>query len=161
MNIFNYDWCAWAELLPKPSRQWRSWLLAQGSLTALLRKRAQKHLQVEVHEQLWVSSRVALAVMFGLAEQPLWLRRVVLKGGGVTWVSAHTWVPQQTIAHIGQSILQLQDKPLGDLLFTQPSLARQAVQFCQTETGWGRRSVYTVQGSPLLVCELFLPGILS
>jgi chorismate--pyruvate lyase len=57
-------------------------------------------------------------------------------------------------------LTQLENKPLGELLFSTPGVTKDHQQVCQTETGWGRRARYLLKNQPLLVSEFFLPALI-
>jgi chorismate--pyruvate lyase len=74
----------------------------------------------------------------------------------------------QRLAHLGT-------RPLGGMLFADPSMQRGDVELARLETGqamhaaatfhlaspprqiWGRRTVFRLADKPLLVSEIFLP----
>jgi len=77
-------------------------------------------------------------------------------------------------------LAKLGKKPLGSVLFADKSMQRTEMEIARLEPGqllyrlatqhlpkneathntiWGRRSVFYLSGQPLLVCEIFLPGI--
>jgi chorismate--pyruvate lyase len=61
--------------------------------------------------------------------------------------------------------------PLGELVFTSGAAQRRELQvatfaveqsrWCRAAIVWGRRSLLEWQGIPLLVHELFLPGLVD
>lgn len=83
-------------------------------------------------------------------------------------VYAQSWLPQQTIALL-QPLAQLGERPLGDYIFQHQSLQRGVIEAAQFDIAlpqWDiaalcyvRRSVFQLQGQPLLVAEAFLPDI--
>jgi chorismate--pyruvate lyase len=68
------------------------------------------------------------------------------------------------------SLRHLDNRPLGALLFADPTMRRGAMEIgripaTQVPGGqggdarlWGRRSLFYLDGKPLLVSEIFLPG---
>jgi chorismate--pyruvate lyase len=55
----------------------------------------------------------------------------------------------------------LNERPLGEFLFRDPTLRRYQLELTQSAAGWGRRSLFYLHGQPLLVAEFFLPALLQ
>lgn len=105
------------------------------------------------------------------------VRQVQLLCDETPWVYARTVIPLATLNRRLRRLRRLGSRSLGALLFSEPSLKRGAVEVrCvlpgdqlyrsvvqdlsrQPEAIWGRRSVFRLGGTSLLVCEFFLPGI--
>ena len=93
------------------------------------------------------------------------------------WVFARTIIPATTLSGPQRRLARLGSRPLGAVLFADPSMRRGAVQIAaltarhvmfaratrnlmqRPQRIWGRRSVFRVADKPLLVSEFFLPGI--
>jgi chorismate--pyruvate lyase len=54
---------------------------------------------------------------------------------------------------------ELGTRPLGDALFAYAGLERGPIEIAVTDEGWARRSVFRIEGAPLLVAEWFLPAL--
>ena len=94
-------------------------------------------------------------------------------GRGVPWVYARSVIPLQTLTGRLRKLRHLDSRPLGALLFSDPTMRREPLEWAcipadtnQSLTSklppfdqpiWGRRSVFTLSAKPLLVCEMFLP----
>lgn len=91
----------------------------------------------------------------------MWSRKVVLLGRGQPWVTAHTLVPASSLRGSLRRLRYLDEQPLGQFLFRQPSLRRGQLELAPTGEGWGRRSLFYVEGKPLLVAEFFLPALIG
>lgn len=151
------DWVDHADLLDV-SAQARSWLMAQGSLTARLRTCCHQFRVIPA-----LSRRVQLypdeSRWFERAD-PIWGREVSLMGDGSSWVFARSLWP---VNKITQPLCQLTDQPLGELLFADhgnisSTIPRQVAHFEQHgQSLLLRRSLYRYHGVPVLVQELFLP----
>jgi chorismate--pyruvate lyase len=150
---------------PKPDPQWRSWLLDPGSLTQILVKKSEGDFRVELIEEGWVNGGSdALLDCLGpaMAKQEMWSRKVVLLGKGEPWVTAHTLVPRISLEGPLKSILELNDRPLGEFLFSHPELIRTGLELAAVPNGgWGRRSCFYLFDSPILVAEYFLPQLIA
>jgi len=167
-NHFSTRWRA----LKRPSRlaapaPWRRWLLDSGSLTQRLVTASRGHFSVEVLRQgLYRPSR-SEARALGLPPRRLALiREVQLRGAGVPWVYARSVFPVTTLSGAEQRLSCIGNRPLGALLFRDPSMRREPLQIgeLRLQDGtrlWARRSVFRLAGKPLLVCEVFLPALKS
>ena len=100
------------------------------------------------------------------------VREVVLYGNAQPWVFARSILPLSTLTGRLRKLRQLSNQPLGELLFKDPSMCREPVQYARFDAGnnllpqstvsmdqvsWGRRSVFRLDNKPLLVAEVFLP----
>lgn len=97
----------------------------------------------------------------------------MLYGNDTPWVFARSILPLSTLTGRQRRLRRLDARPLGALLFADPSMRRGPMQLGQVaslnlplpggadeNTGllWGRRSVFFLDGKPLLVSEIFLPA---
>ena len=98
-------------------------------------------------------------------------------GGGHIRVFAHSVLPRASLRGGWCGITRLGTKPLGEALFTDPRIRRLGLTMRRLDarhplyraaarhTGltahylWARRSVFCLNGHPLLVTEVFLPAI--
>ena len=101
------------------------------------------------------------------------IREVILFGSGQPWVYARSVIPLSTLTGRLRKLRHLDSRPLGALLFSDPSMRREPVEIaCHTGSNsqmpmalgdfqdpmWGRRSVFRLDNKPLLVSEIFLPS---
>lgn len=107
------------------------------------------------------------------------VRMVYLLCDGKPWVFARTVIPLRTLSGPQRRLTHLGSKPLGELLFADKTMRRGEVEVARLAAGspvfsmaaqalkqkpgeiWGRRSVFYLQGKPLLVSEMFLPDLLE
>jgi chorismate--pyruvate lyase len=152
----------------------RAWLFDSGSLTRRLQKAIGGHLSVQVLSQTLQLPRYSDRRALALAPRQLALiREVLLLGRGVPWVYARSVIPMQTLTGRLRKLRHLDSKPLGALLFSDPTMTREPLEWTflaahsrplTPQLGvfdkpvWGRRSVFKLSAKPLLVCEMFLPG---
>lgn len=105
------------------------------------------------------------------------IRQVRLVCGNTPWVYARTIIPPQTLARKFHRFTRLGARSLGAMLFADPSMERSEVEVTQLTVAdelyhlaardlsqkpksiWGRRSLFRLNGKPLLVCEFFLADI--
>jgi chorismate lyase len=106
-----------------------------------------------------------------------YVRDVLLMGGGHVRVFAHSVLPRASLRGGWNGITRLGTRPLGEALFTDPRIRRLGLTSRRldarhplyraagrhTSLGvrhlWARRSVFCLNGHPLLVTEVFLPAI--
>lgn len=159
-----------------PSRL-RLWLTDPGSLTARIRARCRRF-SVRVQGQRLARVHRDEAAVLGLrAEELAWLREVVLEADGVAVVYARSIMPRSNLRGDWTRFTGLGNRPLGAALFADPRIVRQPLHVARLDgrdrryrqaaaiapaagpSLWARRSVFLLAGRPLLVCEVFLPGI--
>ncbi|MEH6625612.1 MAG: chorismate lyase [Motiliproteus sp.] len=145
------------------SRQWRHWLLDQGSLTARLIKLSNNNFHVEVAFQGWGKPTLSEARALNIhPRQQVLIREVRLFGHGVPWVYARSVIPAPTLNGPLRMLKSLGSRPLGALLFKEPTMRRGPIETALIPIGaekqqtWARRSVFFMRAKPLLVTEIFL-----
>lgn len=157
---------------------WWEWLLDPASLTRRLQRACDGRFSVEVIRQCWDKPLHNEARAMGLlASRRALIREVYLHCDGKPWVFARTVIPHTTLTGRERRLMHLGDKPLGAVLFAEPRMQRGEVELACIHPGqrlfraatqrqeqkpagiWGRRSVFRLHDKPLLVSEIFLPGI--
>lgn len=157
-----------------------SWLLDAGSLTDRLRNACNGHFQVRVLSERWQRPRCDESLSLGARFSTVaWVRQVQLLCDGKPWVFARTVIPATTLTGPQRRLAHLGNRPLGAFLFADPGMRRGPVEIAPLRAGdsmfseavhgldhrpeevWGRRSVFRIDGKPLLVTEVFLPPWLS
>ena len=88
------------------------------------------------------------------------IREVVLYSDEEPLIYAKSIIPLETI-RLGLGILgNLKENPLGDILFSNPEIKKEYMLFSKFESNkkrfYGRKGIYTVNGYPFSVCEIFL-----
>jgi chorismate--pyruvate lyase len=169
---------AWL-LKPPGSDAYRHWLVDNGSLTQRLRSGCE-HFTVEGVRQRWARPLPDEALLLEMRphERAL-LREVSLVCDGTAAVFAHSVLPRQSLRGAWHDLGRLGSKPLGAALFANPDVVRMPLQFrklsprhalygravehlaCRPACLWARRSLFRLQGAPILVTEVFLPGVLE
>ena len=81
------------------------------------------------------------------------IREVELMGGGKPVVFARSIIP---ITNDTKSILKIGSKPLGEILFNNPDINRGELEITNSSGLWGRRSIFTLGDTNILVSEFFL-----
>ncbi len=152
----------------------RGWLLDRSSLTRRLQGACDGEFSVRVLGQGWASPMHSEARALGIPlNQRVWRRQVQLCCDGRPWVFARTLIPLKTLHGPQGRLLHLGSRPLGAVLFADPRMRRGPVEVARLGPGsrlhraaatgtdelgtiWGRRSLFQLGGSPLLVAEFFL-----
>lgn len=105
------------------------------------------------------------------------VREVELLCHGQPLVFARTLIPATSLHGPARRLGRLRERPLGQVLFSDPRVCRGTTEFARLSPGhplfavavsglaqsppeiWGRRTLFFLANRPLLVNELFLPGI--
>jgi chorismate--pyruvate lyase len=154
------------------------WLRDRGSLTQRIQQRCTNFTVRNLHNGL---ARIALdeSALIGLSPHQLaWSREVFLYADGLPVVFAHSALAAAHLRGVWSEVGTLGSKPLGALLFAHPLVERKplhyqplrsthhlyrratALQHDPPHRLWARRSLFYLGDAPLLVTEVFLPGIL-
>ncbi len=148
----------------------------RGSLTASLRAACGDQFGLDlIGEGLEPSSPEDRALL-GTESAMLHVRRVNMRCGPRLCICAVTLVPPETL--LAEPWLErLGSTPLGDALEARGGMRRLDFEFARAESThpafasaladadirpaamWARRSIFALSAGPLLVYELFLPGI--
>jgi chorismate--pyruvate lyase len=159
-------------------KEMASWLFDASSLTARIINACSGEFRVEVISQGWqrpmLNEEQCLKIRAG---RHALIRQVHLYCDDKPWVFARTVIPHTTLRGKELHLAHLQNKPLGAVLFSEPTMRRSEVEVAEIRPGqslfhtatarlnydpaaiWGRRSVFYLHGKPLLVSEIFLPDI--
>lgn len=156
----------------------RSWLFETGSLTQRLRSAFGQDIRVQVLEQHWAKPFRSEATILRL-RPGAWalIREVRLLRGDVPVIAARTLLPKSTLRGAQRRLARLGTRPLGEVIFSYPKLLRLRLELARLKKNdWsaqaaealaldgeirGRRTLYSIDGGKFLVCEFFLPEILS
>ena len=164
--------------MPVGAGAYRPWLTDRGSLTARI-ARLYPAVRVQVLFQGPRRPDRDERFLFGEHEGArVLVREVFLTCGDTPVVFAHTVVDPRDLSGAWRGILKLGNRPLGAALFADPRVQRYPLR--QKKLGphhelharlktflgqpparlWARRSLFRLRDSPILVTEVFLPGIL-
>lgn len=154
------------------------WLFNASSLTARVIAACPGRFRLEVISQGWqrpmLNEEQCLKIR---ANRHALIRQVYLYCNDTPWVFARTVIPYSTLHGKEKRLAHLQNRPLGAVLFADPTMRRSEVEVAEIrrgqklfhtatdglaarpETIWGRRSVFYLHDKPLLVSEIFLPDI--
>jgi len=130
------------------------WIRDDQSLTQKLKKRY-ADFRVEVHRQEELDIYKHEINLLG-NEKRFIVREVFLYGDNEPVVFARSIIPKNPIT---DSIMKIGNKPLGEILFTNPNILREPIEITFQNNIWGRRSVFVMNNSRILVSEFFLEKI--
>jgi chorismate lyase len=158
--------------------EWLDWLLDSSSLTSRLQEICIGQFRVEPLRQLWQRPMLNEAQALGvLPHERCFVREVRLLCDDEPLVFARTVIPVRTLTGPRRRLSRLGRKPLGAVLFADPSMLRSGIEIAELSAGqplfarataglphppagiWGRRSTFFLNHQPLLVSEIFLPAI--
>lgn len=157
-----------------------SWLTDSGSLTQRLQANNKHDFSVQLLSTHWMKPLPdeCLSLDIPLTEMA-YQREVRLMDGEEANVYARTVIPLATFQAMKQRFNTLGNRPLGDILFTDPSVKRGAIEIsclkpgqwlyemavlaesCRPAKLWARRSHFYLSGKILLVNEIFLPPLVK
>jgi chorismate--pyruvate lyase len=107
------------------------------------------------------------------------VREVLLHAAGRPLVLAHSVVARRDISGAWRRVLGLGARPLAVALFADPLVSRTPLEYARIDRRhplwrrarallardlpvlWARRSLFRRRGRPLMVTEVFLPGLVA
>jgi len=155
-----------------------AWLTDRGSLTDRIRTRCAAfgvRLLFQGPRRPTRDERL----LFGAGKSRALVREVCLDCGGEPVVFAHSVARLRHLRGPWRALARLGAQPLGAALFADPRVKRRPLRFRKLAVSdelharacaalrarprvlWARRSLFTLHNSPILVTEVFLPGILK
>ena len=165
--------------LPGSDAATHAWLSDPGSLTrSVIASCRRGRFSVDLVSQGPGSALPSEAAL--LADGParaVLVREVRLKCGREVWVFARTLIAQQSLRGPAHALTRLGRRPLGEVLFSDPTTRRLQVEVARITPRhrlfaratahlrkkpaviWGRRTLFDYGGVSILVNELFLPAI--
>lgn len=151
------------------------WLFDSASLTWRLQQVCGERFRVRLLGQRWQRPMRNERRRLGMASREYGLvRQVRLLCGDLPVVFARTVMPAATLKGRRRRLAHLGNRPLGAALFSDKSMRRDGIEIARltpehdmyttalgcgqvrNRTLWGRRSVFFIDGRPLLVSEIFL-----
>jgi len=169
----------WQNRLSESCARYRPWLLDRGSLTRRIQARCAAFSVRHVQQQYGVAMPSERHMVALKHHSRALLRDVFLYCNDTPLVFAHSVLPAASLHGNWQSLGRLGSKPLGAMLFSNPRVRRTPLCFKKLNRRhalyrlacaalpnppaslWARRSVFYMESRPILVTEVFLPGILG
>lgn len=155
-----------------------NWLLDPTSLTARLKKHCKKFRVELLGQQITQCSVDEANEDIAIGENIL-VREVLLFCDDIPHVFARSLLPLTSLTGKEKELAELGNKPLGQVLFNNPSLLRKCIEVSSfnerstiapliksfalnnTTLLWGRRSIFVLHNKPIMVAEVFLPDAIA
>jgi len=156
-----------------------SWMRYSGSMTQRLRETAD-NVRVKVLQHQWQTVDEDNADYLNIPpHSKAIVREVVIYGDDQPWLYAISIFPEAVVALTDDQLVDLGEKPLGEILFSRSDIQRGDIQFSELsdqqtkdvckKSGlpvskkrlWARRSYFELQGQKLSVLEVFLPAFVE
>lgn len=156
----------------------KSWLTDKNSLTARLKENSTSFRVELLGQSIELCTKEEANNAITAGEEVL-VREVVLYCDNEPHVFARSLIPLSSLTGEEEALANLGTQPLGQVLFNNPSLSRESIEFaCFNEVSsvgklcssldltvaddlWGRRSIFKLENKPLVVAEVFLPSALA
>jgi chorismate--pyruvate lyase len=169
----------WLIRPPTSCFPYQEWLLDRGSLTTRIKERCRDFSVRRIHQDLAKITTDERRILGLRAQRLALVREVLLFCGKSPVVFAHTALDPRFLDGVWRSVATMGSKPLGAALFADARVKRLPLHFkkltkhhalyehaCKTMKNppsflWARRSLFRRDHAPLLVTEVFLPGILD
>lgn len=143
------------------------WLNAEGSLTAVLEKKAGQPLRVERsfegYRLLTLAQKQQLDIKGAQLNRPMlaWVRESLLYGNDEqAWVQAQSIFPLPSLQGQARRLQHLKATPIGYVLFKRRRTLPSQRFIAHTDSGWQRQTRYNWYGRKVLISEAFLPAFL-
>jgi len=140
------------------------WLRNPDSFTATMKAASEQNVEIKVISQRWGLPQHTEAIKLGIPlRENVLIREVEIWGDNKPWVYARTIIPRSTLTGKERRLINLGNKPIGELIFNDPSLERTPFEWVHLKENqkiqWGRRSIFYINKKPLLVTEFLLPNL--
>ena len=152
------SWMSEIKSLEVHNKEIISWLNEHGSITSRIKSFSNFRLKLLRDGPGEVDTFEDDLVISNYDENNI--REVVLYSDEEPLIYAKSIIPLETI-RLGLGILgNIKEKPLGDILFSNPEIKKKYMLFAKFESNkrifYGRKGIYTVKDFPFSVCEIFL-----
>ncbi|MBI3919110.1 MAG: chorismate lyase [Betaproteobacteria bacterium] len=163
---------------PSVPQGYRAWLGDRGSLTRRLEGRCSAFRVRLLSQRRARANRDERVIWPRETRRLAWVREVNLVCRRTPVVFAHSVIDPKALRGAWRGLKRLGERPLGAALFADPRIRRFPLRYRKLNRGhplyrracaklrirppylWARRSLFTLRGTPILVTEVFLPGIL-
>lgn len=168
---------AWRDKPPSYPNPLHRWLTDRGSLTSRIKAHFPAFNLKRLGQSLQVPHPDECRHMGFRAGELAVVREVLLKSNDTPLVFAHSIAARRDVRGVWRGLSRLGSRPLAEMLFNDPTVARLPMEYHRIDARhplfqrslvvaphhakslWARRSVFVKHGRPLLVTEVFLPGI--
>ncbi len=153
------------------------YIFHEASLTKLIQESCIGEFSIAIHSTGWGKAMPEEMELLDVnQDEPIFVRESWLKSDNVNLVFARSIIPGQSLDGSLSRLTDLGDRPLGEVLFAEPSCERAAMRFARLDEScdlyqhiapeldnkddiWVRQSLFKIEHKPLLILEIFLPII--
>lgn len=146
-----------------------------GSMTAIMKKLSNDKMAVTVVSHSWQKSDESECQNLSLNNNWGIGREVILHGKDQPWIYARSFFPESVVKAHGQQFLALGQRPLGEILFSNPAVSRSHINVAclfpwhreykkaadafenKPEFLWARRSHFFLPSGKIILLEVFSP----
>jgi chorismate lyase len=154
----------------------RPWLIGQGLLSERLRSVGGEGYALKVADEYTAVLTPLQREDLGTASSAALVREVALQMRGKTWVYAQSLIPDATLDQFPW-LAELGTSPIGQVMAGISGVERRPYEFVRVPAShplgrralewieerpewlWARRALWRLRGLPVLVQEIFCPGI--
>lgn len=119
------------------------WLTCKDSLTKRLRDHTQNNIEFCLLYNDWD------------ADQLCWIREMEWRFEGQTWMHCVVTIPKDSFI---DELQQVGHRPIGEILFAEPSLTRSDFLYQERQNHYTRKSTFHFKEKPLDIIETFYPA---
>jgi chorismate--pyruvate lyase len=151
------------------------WLAEPGLLTARVRAACGEAMSLRMLRLERAALALPLRDRLGVEDADCLLREVLISCGANRWIFAQSVFPVSTVGRYPW-LGELGDKGLGESLARVEDVRREPLEYAElapthelaraafggsesSSAVWARRAIYRLGGRPILVQEVFLPGL--
>ena len=175
LQLFDRSWAR----APVNAGRYRPWLTDRGSLTQRIADRCDRFRVEVVFQGLRTPTRDEAFLFADCRRSRVLVREVFLCCGDTPVVFAHSVTRPRDLRGPWKALTGLGSRSLGSRLFTDPRVRRHPLHQKKINAAhelyaralqrapkaarslWARRSLFVLHKAPILVTEVFLPGILD
>ncbi|MGH8751741.1 MAG: chorismate--pyruvate lyase family protein [Burkholderiales bacterium] len=176
MSSSQGGWCPHPATAPRP---YHHWLTERGSLTRRLQARCKEFSVRDVRQQPGRPNKDEMKLVSVRGKELALVREVYLYCHEIPLVFAHSVLNRRSLRGPWRMLTRQGARSLGAALFSNPKVGRTPLYFKKLNRHhllyrratrvlaappahlWARRSVFLLQGKPILVTEVFLPQVLE
>ena len=156
-----------------------TFLFENGSLSRLIQERFRRKLRIDLINESWSTAMTYEKKLLSLRNyEIIFAREAYLSCNNKKLVYARTVIPRKTLKAQNHTLTRLGQKPLGEILFNNNKIFRGNIKYAKIPLHnelhnkakkhcniysdlYGRQSIFYVKNKPLLLIEVFLPGIMT
>ena len=168
-------WSTLADCGARVPEALRPWLAEPGLLTARVRAACGEATTLRLRRLERAPLDAGLRATLDVDDASCLLREVEIGCGATRWIFAQSVFPESTVERYPW-LGELGDRGLGESLARVEDVRREPLEYLELPTShelaraapgvsasgrplWARRAVYRLGGRPILVQEVFLPGL--